>query len=118
MKYNCFVENNFFKPAHSGVLDTAQADVFSVTAGVEASLQFGTVYIQHDDAKKIVKARFTVRGDPYLIAGLEWLCCELERCSTMQLSRVAISALLGITKKNCSTVLLLEKFYTTIKKKL
>lgn len=77
MMYNKTVQSCFFSPQHIGVLDLNQD--FSVAAKSQhkgqAMVEF---YMQCGPDRFIRRACFKTNGNPYLIAGLEWLCRQLE----------------------------------------
>lgn len=77
MMYNKIVKSCFFLPQHIGVIDLNQE--FSVVVKSQqkgqAMVEF---YMQCGEDRLIRRACFKTNGNPYLIAGLEWLCRQLE----------------------------------------
>lgn len=76
MTYNKLVREYFFSPLHVGSVDLNQslAQVIINHQKGQGCIEF---YIQCDIDGVIGKACFKTNGNPYLIAGLEWLCREL-----------------------------------------
>lgn len=35
-------------------------------------------YIKYDKDKAISRVRFKTNGNPYVIAAMEWICCQIE----------------------------------------
>lgn len=78
MRYNKKVADCFFSPRHVGVVDlncpfTAHVRRQQMNPSVLLDL-----YLECSEEKWVKKARFKARGNPFLIAALEWLCRELE----------------------------------------
>lgn len=79
MSYNQLVEDCFFYPKHVGIPDSNPLwfRVFSDINDKSGKGRF-CLYMSMDNAGNIVQARFKAQGNPYLIAGLEWLCRQSE----------------------------------------
>ncbi|MCE3046114.1 iron-sulfur cluster assembly scaffold protein [Legionella sp. 16cNR16C] len=78
--YNELVERCFFKPCHAGILDCSEPYTVHVRAGYPGRSGHFDLYLQCDSGL-IKKARFKAFGNPYLIAGLELLCEQVENSS-------------------------------------
>lgn len=78
MTYNEIVEDCFFYPKHVGVLDISQP--FTCHARTSQSKQGVLIdlYVASNKNKTIQRACFKATGHPYIIAGLEWICREIE----------------------------------------
>lgn len=77
MMYNKIVQDYFFSPQHVGSIDNNDpfAAVFKSKQKDQGDIE---VYLQSNLDRAIVRACFKTNGNPYLIAGLEWLCRQLE----------------------------------------
>ena len=78
MMYNEIVQTCFFAPTHVGVLDLSKPLTLHYhrgEVGLGGVLDF---YLLCDKGGLVLKARFKAYGNPYLIAGAEWLCQQLE----------------------------------------
>lgn len=77
MIYNKIVEDCFFYPQHVGEL--AQELPYVVCGTSKISLNTAIkFYWQCDKNQILVQCRFKAVGNPYLIAGLEWVCRQIE----------------------------------------
>ena len=92
MMYNDKVEEYFFYPKHIGRIDLTE----SLTAyfGINQKGLVIDLYVQCSEHKVITRACFKARGDPYVIACLEWLCRRLEGLSLDQLTEVNYQVLI------------------------
>jgi nitrogen fixation NifU-like protein len=70
MIYNELILDYFFHPYHVGILNGNNV--------IQAQIKDMNLYIELDINNKIIKACFKSRANPFKIAGLEWLCRELE----------------------------------------
>lgn len=77
MMYNKIVQDYFFLPKHVGIIDINHALAVMVK---NSQKDQGTIefYMQCNSEGTIVRACFKTNGNPYVIAGLEWLCRQLE----------------------------------------
>lgn len=77
MMYNKTVQDYFFSPQHVGVIDLGQefTVVFANTQKDQGTIEF---YMQCTQDRIIQRVCFKTNGNPYLIAGLEWLCRLVE----------------------------------------
>lgn len=76
MHYNSLVEELFFNTQHEGKLEQGP-DV--VCGAIDlAKTKSIHLYLAFDKQGNILKTAFKVSGNPYLVAGLEWLCRKLE----------------------------------------
>lgn len=73
--YNQLVETCFFAPLMVGTLDVALANCVHYRGGLEG---FIDLYLQADTNHQIKYARFKARGNPYLLAGAEYVCRLLQ----------------------------------------
>lgn len=78
MMYNELVTDYFFHPLHVGELTTINPFSVVVTSSAQIS-PFMQLSLQCDALGKITKALFKTNGDPFTIAGLEWICRAFER---------------------------------------
>jgi nitrogen fixation protein NifU and related proteins len=76
MMYNKTVLDCFFSPRHVGVIDLNQDLVILVKNNQKGQADIA-LYMQSDAHKVIQKVCYKTNGNPYLIAGLEWLCREV-----------------------------------------
>lgn len=77
MIYNKIVYDCFFYPRHVGTIDPSQVDTIMVRNEQkgQALIEF---YLQHGQDRGITRACFKTNGNPFLVAGLEWLCRRIE----------------------------------------
>lgn len=77
MMYNEIIKDCFFSPQHVGVIDLNDegAVVVKNSQKGQGTIEF---YMQCGRDKLIQRVCFKSNGNPYLIAGLEWLCRRLE----------------------------------------
>ncbi|MFJ1267399.1 iron-sulfur cluster assembly scaffold protein [Legionella lytica] len=76
MMYNKTVLDYFFSPAHVGIIDLND---HTVVVTNNQKMQ-GTIelYMQCGRNRVIQRICFKTNGNPYLIAGLEWVCRQIE----------------------------------------
>lgn len=74
---NEYIQELFFNTKHCGVLDCQQPLTFSSRIYLEKTKCL-EMYITYTSEQLIQYARFRASGNPYLIAGLEWVCRQLE----------------------------------------
>jgi nitrogen fixation protein NifU and related proteins len=114
MIYNELVESCFFQPKHAGVLDCTQKNTHKSQAGSAARGEYFDLYLSFDDAGKILQACFKACGNPYLIAGVEWVCRQLQGTLIDEHPNFDYHFLvkkLAIPKKHYPVALLLENGY-------
>lgn len=77
MMYNKMVQSCFFSPKHVGVLDVNDRLVVGVTNHQvgQGAIEF---FMQCQRDMSISRVCFKTNGNPYLVAGLEWLSRQLE----------------------------------------
>ena len=77
MMYNKTVQDYFFSPQHVGLIDLSSdlTVVFANTQKDQGTIEF---YMQCTQDGIIQRVCFKTNGNPYLIAGLEWLCRQVE----------------------------------------
>jgi nitrogen fixation NifU-like protein len=87
MMYNNTVRDCFFSPRHVGVIDLSHklAVVFKNNQKGQGIIEF---YMQCGQDRVIQKVCFKTNGNPYLIAGLEWLCRQLEDQSIDKIQQI------------------------------
>lgn len=79
MSYNELVEKHFFSPQHVFIEDDAKNNFHYVSEGSVALGDAIEFYMQFDKAsQKINVLKFKAYGNPYLIAGMSYLCQELQ----------------------------------------
>lgn len=79
MSYNKLVEDCFFYPRHVGVVDVNPSWFTAFSENHDKSGRGSLMlYMSMDNSGNIVQTRFKALGNPYLIAGLEWLCRQSE----------------------------------------
>ncbi len=79
MMYNKIVCDCFFMPRHVGFIDSTQERVV-VLKNTQKGQGIIELSMQCGQDRRIQKVRFKTNGNPYLIAGLEWLSRQLEGC--------------------------------------
>jgi|GEM_PF-1729807 len=111
MNYNEVVESCFFEPHHVGVLDCTQAFTVCGKAGTQEQYD---LYLQCDETGKIIDSAFKAYGNPYLVAGVEWICRQLKGSNINQHPYLDYKMLvqeLAIPKNYYPIALLMEKGY-------
>lgn len=78
MMYNELVESYFFSPKHVGILDLSQPLSAHYRSGELGRGDIFDVYLLCDKEGRVKSACFKAYGSPYLIAGAELLCRQLE----------------------------------------
>ncbi|MDP1604803.1 MAG: iron-sulfur cluster assembly scaffold protein [Legionella sp.] len=78
MIYNELVENCFFEPKHVGMMDCHLKNTLCHQVGNVSQREYFDLYLSFDETGQILKACFKAYGNPYLIAGVEWVCRQLE----------------------------------------
>lgn len=114
MIYNELVERCFFAPNHVGTLDLTQDRVAFYRGGEAGRGDVFDFYLLCDEQGKILKARFKAYGNPYLVAGTEWLCRQLEGSQIdehPQIDYALIIQLLDIPKVRYPVALAIEDSY-------
>ncbi|USQ12565.1 iron-sulfur cluster assembly scaffold protein [Legionella lytica] len=76
MMYNKTVLDYFFSPAHVGIIDLNDHTV--VVKNNQKKQGTIELYMQCGQNRVIQRICFKTNGNPYLIAGLEWLCRQIE----------------------------------------
>jgi nitrogen fixation NifU-like protein len=74
--YNKTVLNYFFSPAHAGIIDLNDHTV--VVKNNQKKQGTIELYMQCGRDRVIQRVCFKTNGNPFLIAGLEWLCRQIE----------------------------------------
>lgn len=78
MMYNKIVEEYFFLPRHVGVIATdTPLSVHFRSGQPEQSVLIG-LYMSCASDGLIKKMTFKAKGNPYVIAAMEWLCRQVE----------------------------------------
>lgn len=93
MMYNKTVQDCFFAPRHVGRLDTNSHLVVCVTnhqAG-QGTIEF---YMQCQQDMSISRVCYKTNGNPYLVAGLEWLSRQLEGQSIEKILQIDYQVLI------------------------
>jgi nitrogen fixation NifU-like protein len=75
--YNKTVLDYFFSPKHVGFLDLNNP-LTVVSKNSQNNQEIIELYLQGTLEGTILKACFKTNGSPYIIAGLEWLCRQIE----------------------------------------
>lgn len=85
MMYNKNIEDCFFSPNHSDVIDLDQPYSSHYRSAQSGKNVVIDLYMLCSVDKAVLKACFKAVGNPYLIAGLEWLCRRIEGLNLTQL---------------------------------
>jgi nitrogen fixation NifU-like protein len=112
--YNKRVEGYFFNPKHVGILDLSENYTASYRGGEAGRGDVIDLYLHCDEQGLIINARFKAYGNPYLLAGAEWLCERLEGSTINEHPCIAYNHLLQeleIPKAGLSVALLIEESY-------
>lgn len=107
----------FFQPQHAGILDCNEAYTVHARAGYPGRQGYFDVYLQCDNAGLVKKARFRAFGNPYLIAGLELLCGQLENSYLNEhpcFNHRELADRLELPKKQQQLVFLIETGYLNV----
>ena len=117
MMYNELVESYFFAPEHVGIIEEITALAAHYRAKETNLSDVFDLYLLCDSEGFIVKARFKAFGNPYLIAGLEWLCRQLENTLIAKhpcLNYLAIMETLNIPKTNMAAAIQIDEAYKAL----
>lgn len=121
MTYNKLIENCFFEPQHVGSLDAGKAGVVhSRISGALKGYCFD-LYAAYDAKGFIGQSCFKAQGNPYLIAGVEWICRELAGTAIHQhpcLDYRLLIEKLAIPANQYPIALLLEEGYRAVVNKI
>lgn len=98
MMYNKIVQDYFFEPRHIGGLDlnhpyTVHYRAGSGNSNLNVIIDF---YLQSNHEGLITKACFKTNGNPFIIAGLEWLCRQLEGQNQEQMRPISYKTLIEV----------------------
>jgi len=74
--YNALIEDCFFQPKHVGSIDLSLPLAVHSRKG-NTNSNIIDLYMQCNDKGFIERICFKSNGNPYIIAGLEWLCRQL-----------------------------------------
>lgn len=121
MIYAPVVEAYFFKPQHVGELNINEEGVSHINVGLPSQGDYFVLYVLIDEKNHIIKACFKARGNPYLIAGVEWICCQLQGAAIESLKdfeQEELFSLFQMPERYLPTALLLEKGYNHMVKYL
>lgn len=103
----------FFDPQHVGELDCNQP-LIACSRSMLSKNKCCVLYLACDKKGIIVKATYQVMGEPYLIAGLEWLCRQLVNTPLSQHPCINYHQLvdaLSIPKARVPSAVLIETNY-------
>ena len=87
--YNEAVEKLFFSPRHVGSLDLQAPRTLYGSYVEQLRGQQMDLYLQYNESAVITKICFKAHGEPYLIAGVEWACRQLEKQSLQSLPEIS-----------------------------
>ncbi|MGQ3890412.1 iron-sulfur cluster assembly scaffold protein [Legionella sp. CNM-4043-24] len=121
MNYNKTVEQYFFQARHAGTLDTRQANTVMCRMGEKAHGACFELYLSCLATGEIVAARFLAYGNPYVIAGLEWLCTEMQGTFISEHPRLdyhEIVRKLAIPATQYAVAVLIERGYQSVVEKM
>lgn len=78
MIYNDLVEQLFFDLDHAGLDDWVKADIHLTVSNTTKSqiIEFHLVMQSHGDIEAV---RYLVKGNPFTMAGAEWIARSLEK---------------------------------------
>lgn len=113
MIYNEKVETLFFDTQHAGVLDCTEPLTVCSRLSLDKN-KCSELYLSCDEKGVITRLSFKALGDPYLLAGFEWLCREVENTKLDAHPSVdysTIVAALSIPKINYAAAVLVETNY-------
>ena len=117
MIYNELVTRCFFQSQHVGILDCSQP--YSMCCKVGEVIYGSAIdyYFFFNEKRFILTARFKAYGNPYLIAGAEWICQQLQGSYMDDYPPINSAMLiekLGIPKAHYPIGVFLEKSYLSI----
>lgn len=78
MIYNKIIERCFFKPEHVGSIDLDVPLSVYHSLGGENIADRVDLYLLAEETGLLIQARFKAYGNPYLVAGAELVCQQLE----------------------------------------
>lgn len=113
MNYNKKTEELFFDTQHAGVLDLAKPFTICSRINLEKN-KCSELYLACDENGLITQVYFKALGDPYLIAGFEWLCRSIEHTELRKHPCIDYSMIvdvLSIPKIRYAAAVLVETSY-------
>ncbi|KTD65794.1 hypothetical protein [Legionella spiritensis] len=116
MNYNSLLETLFFKPEHVGVPDGSIPLVACSRIRVKKGARFDFC-MACEPSGLVKKACFKAYGNPYLVAGLEWLCRQVEGTMILRpfiLDHQKLVELLAIPKSRHPDALLIAESYREV----
>lgn len=112
--YNKLVESCFFQAQHVGTLDCSRADTVCVSVEEQRNGIRLDLYLSCQTDGLIDKACFRACGNPYVIAGAEYLCRRLQGTSAKEhpcLDYHELVRQLGIPRVQYPLAVLIERAY-------
>lgn len=123
--YNILVQDCFFHPEHVGELDSEEPLIAHYRITQQKPSIIIDFYIQCSSTGFIKKACFKAKGNPYVIAAMEWLCRVVEGAELLNPPVIHYQQLINeleIPTSQYPVALLIEDIYKEIlalmKKKL
>ncbi len=116
-QYNAKIAELFFNTSHAGVLNCQQPLTVCYYCNTQHHNTYLELYLRCNLNKQIIQTKFKTFGNPYLIAGLEWLCQNLENTSINRhpwITAAIISDTLQIPKIEYTIALFIETSYNKI----
>lgn len=117
MMYNDLVQDLFFQASHVGALLADDPWVAHYRSGTNGGAVVLDIYLCISPELNIKKACFQACGNPFLIAGMEWICRSLEGAPMAQVPSITYKQLIEILDLPLSQypiALQLEKLYQEI----
>lgn len=125
MMYNKVIEDCFFYPRHAGIIDATAPLVVHFRGSQPNQAVLIDLYISCSPDGLIKKTNFKAKGNPYVIAAMEWLCRQIEGKLIDSLPLINYQTLvkeLDIPNSQYPTALQIEEIYketiVLMKKKL
>ncbi|KTD32452.1 NifU family transporter iron binding protein [Legionella moravica] len=95
MMYNKIVQDCFFQPRHIGILDLSEPLVSYCRIEQHKPRIIIDLYIQCSRTGLITTVCFKTNGNPFVIAGMEWLCRNLEGTDLMKTETISYQMLIN-----------------------
>jgi nitrogen fixation NifU-like protein len=114
--YNNIIQDCFFQTRHNGVIELDDPQVVYYR-GCQSNQVIIDLYVRLNKNGLIPEARFKAKGNPYVIATMEWLCRRVEGSEFKALPELSCKILieeLGIPHRHYPIAVLIEDVYQEI----
>lgn len=119
MMYNKNVETYFFDAAHSGITQSNASLGVYYQRELAGQYVLMELFMECTKDQRVATMRFNAKGNPYVIAGLEWVCRTVEGLKLSELPPInyqVVMDVLDIPAAQCATAIgIVETYHGTLK---